>query len=62
MRAIEKQIVKEKVEADLMPIIKDALPGVLAWVLHKIFPKLQDKIIVFITGLFEQLLRDRGVK
>jgi len=42
-----------------MPEIKKAVPGVLAWVLRVVFPKLERKIIDFVISMVEHFLNKK---
>jgi phage terminase Nu1 subunit (DNA packaging protein) len=59
MRAEEIEYIETEVKVNLIPEIKKSIPTVLGWVIRLVFPKLERKIIDFITDLFEKLLSKR---
>jgi hypothetical protein len=56
MKAEEIEFIEEEVKVSLMPEIKKAVPGVLAWVLRVVFPKLERKIIDFVISMVDHFL------
>ena len=56
MKAEEIEFIEAEVKVNLMPEIKKAVPGVLAWVLRVVFPKLELKIIDFVIGMVDHFL------
>ena len=63
MKAEEIEYIEAEVKVNLMPEIKKAVPGVLAWVLRVVFPKLERKIIDFVISMVEHFLsKKKGEK
>ena len=59
MKSEEIEFVENEVKQNLSPDIKAALPPILGWILKKVFPKIETKIINFIVNLFDQILEMR---
>ena len=60
MKAEEIEFIEAEVKVNLMPEIKKAVPGVLAWVLRVVFPKLERKIINFVISIVEHFLSKKA--
>ena len=60
MKAEEIEFIESEVKVNLMPEIKKAVPGVLAWVLRVVFPKLERKIINFVISIVEHFLSKKA--
>lgn len=62
MYADERVKVRGKIQNELLPEIKAELPAVLRFVLKAIFPKMTEKILIFIEKTFEWLLIKREME
>ena len=56
MREEEKIMVQNRVKTKLIPSIKRVIPGFLGWILKKIFPRLEQIIIIEILEILDLLL------
>ena len=59
MQDNEISFVKKQVKDDLIPEIKKLIPGVLGFILRKVFPKIEDKVVAFILRIAEALIVGR---
>lgn len=59
MQDNEISLVKKQVKDDLIPEIKKLIPGVIAFILRKVFPKIEDKVVAFILKIAEVLIANR---
>ena len=55
----EKEYAKVEVKLNLMPEIKKEIPGIIAFLLKSIFPKLEAKIIAGIERIITRILNKR---
>lgn len=58
MKAESKRRIDEGVKFEIMPEIKAAMPGLLAWILKAVFPKLESRILDIIYDIVEKVLKN----
>lgn len=58
----EKDFIEMEVKVNLVPEIKAMIPTLIGWILRAIFPKIEQRIITFITNIVEFILQNRVIK